>query len=89
MGKAAFFVRGLPSHYGNRTVIQADTPIRYHQINIEFHLISESETFRTRTKRIVKGKTSRLYLVYADSTVRAGKVLAEIHRFAVYHIDNH
>ena len=53
--------------------------IRNHKVFVKLHLIAKSKAIRTGTKRIIKGKASRLYLINADTAVRAGKALAEIH----------
>ena len=79
---------GLPSHHLNRSFSNRKLLIRDHQILIKLHLVTKSVTYRTCTERIVEREASRLHLIHADSAVRAGKVLREIHRLAVYHIND-
>ena len=80
--KATAVVTGLPAHHLNGTVINTQTLIRNHQIRIEFHLITQTETYRAGTERIVKGKASGLNLTDADFTIRAGKTLTEINGYS-------
>ena len=88
IGKAGLIRTGLPARNRDCTFIDTQRRIRYHKFLRKFHLISKSKTFRARSKRIIKWKTSRLYLFYTDPTIRTGKTLAEIHRlFADYIYD--
>ena len=88
VGKAALIRTGLPSHYGDSSLCNTQGLIWNHQIRIKFHLISKSQTLWACTKRIVKGKASRLNFINADSAVRAGKALAEIHIIPIHGIHN-
>ena len=68
----------LPAHNLDCSLCQMTRRlIRDHQILIKFHFVTKAETLRAGTKRIIKRKASRLNLINADSTVRAGKALAE------------
>lgn len=60
--------------------------IRYHQVDIELHLVSQTETVRAGSKRIIERKTSRLDLVNTDLAVRAGKTLAEIYDISIHRV---
>ena len=86
--KTALICAGLPAHDHNSSLRNTQRFIRNHQINIKFHLISQTKTIRAGSKRIIKRKASRLYLINTDLTIRAGKALTEclhstIHR--IYH----
>ena len=84
--KTILVCTGLPAKDSDRTLIDRKGRIRDHQLFCELHLISESETLRAGTERIVKRKTSGFDFLDADPAVRAGKALTEIHRFPVDHI---
>ena len=83
--KASFICAGLPSGHSDRTIQNTERWIRDHQFYVKFHLISESVTIRAGTKRIIKGKTSRLDLIDTHTTVRTGKTLAETQQFSINH----
>ena len=63
--------------------------IRNHQILVKFHLVAKSETLRAGAKGIVKGKTSRFYLINTDAAVRAGKTLGKLDLLSTDHIHGH
>ena len=86
IGKTALVRAGLPPHHGDRSLIDAESLVRDHQILVEFHLISQAEAYRAGTERIVEGKASGFHFADTDTTVRTGKALAESHRFAADHI---
>ena len=88
-GKTSFIGTGLPSQYGNGALVNTQRFIRDHQILVKFHLITQSKTIRTGAKRIIKGKTSRLHLINADTAIRTSKVLAEIQHLPICHIHHH
>ena len=85
-GKASLCCTGLPAEYCNRTFLDGQRRIRDHQSLIKFHLISEPQTIRTGSERIVKRKTSRLNLINADPAVRTGKALAEVQIVSIHRI---
>ena len=65
----------LPARYGDCTLIQSQTVIRNNQVNIKFCLESKSRTARTCAKWVVEREASRLDLLDADATIRAGKAI--------------
>ena len=79
----------LPAHNRNGSLCDAEGLVRHDQIFIKLHFISDSVTHRTSSKRIIKGKTSWFHFVNADAAVRAGKTLAEMQFFSIYHIHGH
>ena len=81
VSKTGRICRRLPSHHRNRSLGNAQWRIRNHQFRWKFHLIPQTMTHRTCTKRIIKWKASRFNLLKTDPTVRAGKALTESHRF--------
>ena len=76
--KTSFICTGLPAQHHNGPLGNAQTPVRYHQVHIKLHFISQAEAGRTGTERIVEGKASRFDLINAHTAVRTGKALAEI-----------
>ena len=76
-GKAALVRAGLPSCHNDRTILNTQGAIRYHQINVKLHLIAEAIAVRAGSERIVERKAARLDLLNTDPAVRAGKALAE------------
>ncbi len=86
VGKAVFFAAGLPAHDGNSPLADAETLIRDHQVDVEFHLIAQSRTHGAGSERIVEGEASWLDLTDAYAAVRAGKALAEGHRLTPYDV---
>ncbi|CCZ61743.1 unknown [Hungatella hathewayi CAG:224] len=87
--KASLICTGLPAQYSDGPLVDAQTLVRNHQILIELHLISQTETIRAGAEGVIKGKASRFHLIDTDSTVRTGKALAEGNRLAVNHIHGH
>ena len=87
--KAAFIRAGLPSHAHNRPLADAQALVRNQQILVKLHLIAQSIAVRAGAERIIERKASGFHLVHADSTVRAGKILTEIHGFLVRNIHSH
>ena len=86
IGKASLIFTRLPAHDLNGTFVNTELLIRNHQLRIKLHLISKTKTDRTGAKRIIKGKASRFNLRNTDSTIRAGKALAEIDGFPTNYI---
>ena len=86
--KTGFVRAGLPSENRDRSFIDRKRRIRDDQFFRELHFIPQAVTFRACSKRVVKRKTSRFDLFYADPAVRTGKALTEIHRLPVDHIYN-
>ena len=84
--KTSFRLTRLPARNGNSTFFNGKGRIRYHQALIKFHLITQPQTVRACTERVVKRKTPRLNLVHTDSAVRAGKTLTEIQVLAIHGI---
>ena len=68
---------GLPARYGDCPFIQSQTVVRDNQINIKFCLESKSSTTRTCAKWIVEREASRLDLLNADTTIRAGEAIGK------------
>ena len=87
--EAALVAAGLPSHRDDGALFDAEALIRYHQVFVKFHLISQAIAVRTGSEGIIKRKASRLHLVHTDSAVRAGKALAEHNRFLAENIYHH
>ena len=84
--KTALICAGLPAHDHNSSLGNTQRFIRNHQINIKFHLISQTKTIRAGSKRIIKRKASRLDLINTDLTIRAGKALTECLHSTIHRI---
>ena len=89
MGKALVVVRALPAHNLNAAFVKTLFLVRDHKIFVEFHLISETETFRAGAKGIVEGEGSGLNLFNAYAAVRTGKTLRKTHLLRSDYIDDH
>ncbi len=89
IGKAFLIITGLPSLNYNGTIHNTKALIRNHKIFVKFHLISQSHAVRTRSKGIIKRKTSRFDFLNTDLTIRAGKALTEIQSLSVDNIHHH
>ena len=86
IGKTALVRAGLPPHHGDRSLIDAESLVRDHQILVKLHLVTQSKTYRAGTEGIVEGEASRLHFADTDAAVRTGEALAEGHRLATDHI---
>ena len=77
---------GLPSQHHNSSLVDAQRFVGNHQILVKLHLVAQSVALRAGPKGVVERKAPGLDLVNADTAVRAGKALAEIHGLPADHI---
>ena len=71
-------LRRLPADHHDCPICQAYRWIRHKQFLRKLHLIANTGTGFTCTKRVGERKTARFNLFYADTTVCTGKALTEI-----------
>ena len=73
--KASLLITGVPARRNNCPLIDRETLVRHHELQVKLHLVTETQTIRTGPKGIVEGKAPGLHLFDGDPAVRAGKAL--------------
>ena len=86
---APLFHHRLPSRSSNGSLIDTQRRIRYDQLLIKLHPVSNAKTVRAGTKWVIKGKASGFQFFNTDAAVWAGKALTEIDGISPDHIHNH